>query len=63
MKSNSIKKEYNVREGQDNGWWFTMPSVKPFISLRERGGADAVVFGTCLYVVAAAFIIEFQDSP
>ncbi len=25
-------------------------------------GEDAVVFGTCLYVGAAAFIIEFQGS-
>ncbi len=27
-----------------------------------RVRADAVVFGTCLYVGAAAFIIEFQGS-
>ena len=25
--------------------------------------ADAFIFGTCLYVGAAAFIIEFQGSP
>ena len=27
-----------------------------------RVRADAVVFGTCLYIGAAAFIIEFQGS-
>ncbi len=29
----------------------------------EQRGADTVIFGTCLYVEAAAFIGEFQGSP
>ncbi len=29
----------------------------------NREGADEVIFGTCLYVGAAAFIRKFQGSP